>query len=90
MNRKTWKEFHRDLSWSTRIYTLLTVLIIGLAHFFHAWDTNWVMTMIVAMAGILFVESFALISYRHPKLWTFIRWFLILLLLGLVLTGLVL
>ncbi|MDH3649057.1 MAG: hypothetical protein OEQ53_05200 [Saprospiraceae bacterium] len=88
MHRKTWKDFHRDLSWSTRIYTLLTLLIIVLSYFFKAWDTNWAMTMIVALAAILFVESFAIVFLHHPKLWLFIRWMLILVLLGLILMGL--
>ncbi len=87
MKRKTWKDFHNDLSWSARIYTLLTILIVVLAHFFNAWDTDWTMTIIVALAIILFVESFAMVFLHHPRIWMVIRWLLILILLALILIG---
>lgn len=87
MPGKTLNEFHRDLSWSTRIYTLLTIVIAVGAFLFKAWTTNWAMTMIIGLAVILFVESFAFYFQRHPRLWRLIRWGLLLLLLLLLLTG---
>ena len=84
---KTLCEFHRDLSWSTRIYTLLTIIIAVGAFFFDAWNTNWAMTMVVGLAVVLFVESFALYFQHHPRAWRLIRWGLLLLLLLLLLTG---
>lgn len=87
MESKSWKDFHRDLRWSTRIYTLATILVIALAAFFRAWDTNFAMTIVGALAVILFVESFALSFQRHPRLWMVIRWVLLLALLALLLIG---
>lgn len=87
MPDKTLKEFHRGLSWSTRIYTLLTIVIALGAFLFKAWTTNWAMTMIVGLAVVLFVESFALYFQHHPRTWRLIRWGLLLLLLLLLLTG---
>ncbi len=88
MSEKSLQEFHQSLSWSTRIYTLLTIVIALGAFVFDAWNTNWAMTMIVALAVILFVESFALYFQRHPRTWRLIKWGLLLLLLLLLLTGL--
>ena len=87
MEKKSWKEFHNDLSWSTRIYTLAVLLVIVFSHWFDAWSTNWTMTIIAAIAGILFLESFAFYFIHHPRAWKAVRWILILLVLALLLTG---
>ena len=85
MQRKTLKQFHQGLSWSTRIYTLLTVCLVVGAHFFKAWETDWALTMIIALAMVLLVESFAISFHRHPKTWQVIRGVLLLILLALLL-----
>lgn len=87
MERKTWKEFHYDLRWSTRIYTLAAVLVIGFSYVFNAWSTNWTMTIVAAIAGILFVESFAYYFAHHPKAWKSMRWVLALIILMMILLG---
>ncbi|MCB9295810.1 MAG: hypothetical protein H6559_22205 [Lewinellaceae bacterium] len=87
MAEKTLNDFHRNLSWSTRIYTLLTIVIAVGAFLFDAWNTNWAMTMIMALAMVLFVESFALYFQKHPRTWRLVRWGLVLVLLLLLLTG---
>ena len=87
MAEKTLNDFHRNLSWSTRIYTLLTIVIAVGAFLFDAWNTNWAMTMIMALAVVLFVESFALYFQKHPRTWRLVRWGLVLVLLLLLLTG---
>ncbi len=85
MERRTLKQFHKDLSWSTRIYTLMTVLVIVGSYIFDAWGTNWALTVVMAIAVILFVESFAISFHRHPKTWRVVRWILLLVLLALML-----
>jgi len=87
MEKRTLKEFHKDLSWSTRIYMLLVVATIVLSIVFDAWSANWALTTIGAIAIILFVESFAISFRRHPKTWKIIRFIFFLILLALVLIG---
>ncbi len=90
MERKTLRQFHRELSWSTRIYTLLTVVTAVGAFLFDAWSTNWALTIAVALAVVLFVESFALYFLHHPRAWRRLRWVLrlgVLLILWLLLSG---
>lgn len=88
MKRKTLKEFNNELSWATRIYTLLAVAVIGFAYLTNASGNNWVMTILLAISAILFVETFAISFHRHPKIWKTIRWILIMILTSLVLIGL--
>lgn len=87
MQRKTLKQFHKGLSWSTRIYTLLTVTLLIGAYVFDANNTNWTLPIIGALSVILFVESFAISFHRHPKTWRVVRWAVILILLALLLIG---
>ncbi len=89
MERKTLKDFHKSLSWSTRFYTLLTVATIALSYFLDAWNTNWVKTIILALAIMLFVETFEILFHNHPKTWNTIRWIIILIVLALILMGLI-
>lgn len=88
LERKTLKQFHRDLSWSTRIYTLVAVVIGMGAFVFHLWESQWALLMMVALGAALFVESFAISFHRHPQTWKVIRWVIFLLLAILLLTGL--
>ena len=87
MERKTLKQFHKELSWSTRIYTLLTVALLVGAYVFEANQTNWALPITGAIALVLFVESFAISFHRHPKTWRLIKWAVILILLTLLLIG---
>ena len=87
MERKTLKQFHKELSWSTRIYVLLTVALLGGAYLFDANNTNWTLPVIGALSVVLFVESFAISFHRHPKTWRVIRWAVVLILLALLLIG---
>ncbi len=87
MERKTLKQFHKNLSWSTRIYTLLTVATVVFSYIFDAWNSNWVKTMILALAIILFAETFEIVFHQHPKTWRTIRWIIFLILAALLLIG---
>lgn len=87
MERKTLKQFHKDLSWSTRIYTLLTIALLAGAYLFDANNTSWALPIAGALAVILFVESFAISFHRHPKSWRLIWWTIALILMALLLIG---
>ena len=87
MEKRTLKQFHHQLNWSTRIYTLLTVAVVAGAFLFNAWSTNWGLTIIVALAVVLLVEGLAVSLHRHPAGWRVIRWMVLLILLALLLIG---
>lgn len=87
MEDKSLKKFHRDLSWSTRIYVLLTFFVATGAIVFNALETDWALTIVSAIAGILLFESFAVFFHRHPKTWNLVRWILILALMSFILIG---
>lgn len=85
LERKDLKQFHRDLRWSTRIYTLIAI-IIGIGAFaLHLWGTQWALMMMMALGVALFVETFAISFHRHPRTWRVIRWAILLLLVALLL-----
>jgi low affinity Fe/Cu permease len=87
MEKKTFETFHKDLSWSTRIYALMVVVTIVLSALFDAWSHNWVLTIIGAIAIVLFVETFAIYFHNHPKAWRTVRLILFLILLAMLLIG---
>lgn len=74
MFNKTWNKFNSGLSWSTKIYVMVAILITIGAFIFNAWTTNWALTMLFTMAGTLLTEYFLVFSRRHPKTWTTIKW----------------
>lgn len=84
MQRKTLKQFNKELSWATRIYTLLAVAIIGFAFMTDAWNSNWVATILLGIVVVLFVETFAISFHRHPRTWQMIRWILVAILVALL------
>lgn len=79
MEKKTWRTWNQNLSWSTKVYVLLAVLI-GIGSFaFQAWSTNWSVTILFALAIILLVEHFSIVAHRHPKSWKIFKWIILLL-----------
>ncbi len=87
MGTKNFEQFNKELSWSTRIYTLATVVVAVGAFIFNAWDTDFAFTIIVAIAVILFIETFAIYFKNHPKFWRSFRIIIILIFLALLLIG---
>ena len=85
MNKKNWSALNRDLSWSTKIYVLVVLLVSIGSFVFQAWTTNWVMTMLLTFAVVLLVEHFSIVSQRHPKSWRTFKWIVLLLVLALLL-----
>ena len=87
MKRKTLRDFHNELSWNTKIYTLLAIVVLVLARFTSAFTSDFALTMALGLLVILFVESFAIISFKYPKVWQYVKWGVILLVLGFILLG---
>ncbi|MCB9080658.1 MAG: hypothetical protein H6555_02995 [Lewinellaceae bacterium] len=75
------------IPWSTRIYVLLGVLLMGGAWVFNAWHTNWALAIAFAVAGVLLAETIIVSAHRHPRLWQLLFWGLLLALLGFLLIG---
>ena len=90
MQRKTLKDFHNKLSWNTKLYTLLAIVVAIIAKFSNAMNTDFGLTIIIGLLIILFVESFAIISVKHPVAWTYIKWIVLLIVLAMVLVALTL
>ena len=88
MVRKTLKEFHERLSWNTKLFTLLAIVVASVARFSNAMNTDFALTMIISLLVVLFVESFAVISVKHPLVWRYTKWIVLLVILGLVVLGL--
>jgi len=87
MKNKTIKEFHDRLSWNTKLYTLLAIVVALVARFSNAMNTNFALTMIIGLLVVLFVESFAVVSVKHPLIWRYVRWGVLLAILAIVLLG---
>jgi hypothetical protein len=81
MKRKTLRDFHNELSWNTKIYTLLAIVVLVLARFTSAFTSDFALTIALGLLVILFVESFAIVSFKYVK------WGVILLVLGFILLG---
>ena len=87
MEKRSFYQFNQDLHWSTRIFTLMAVLVLLGAFLFNAWGTNWALTVAVVLAVLLLVESIILSVQHHPRTWRAVGWVLLLLLLTMLLVG---
>lgn len=87
MKRRTLKDFHNELSWNTKIYTLLAISVLLLARFTSALTTDFAVTIVLGLLIILFVESFAILSFKHPGAWAYVKWIIILFVLAVILLG---
>lgn len=74
MKSSNWQTLDRELSWSTKIYVLVAIVIAVGSFIFDAWSSNWSLTMLVAIAVIFLVEHFWVVARRHPKAWRIFKW----------------
>ena len=88
MKMKTIQDFHHELSWNTKIYTLLAITVLLVARFSSALETDFAITMVIALMVILFVESFTIVLTKYPVLWKYTKWLIFLILLGMLLQSL--
>lgn len=87
METKGLKKLNKELSWSTRIYTLMTLVVAIGSFVFNAWNTDFALTIIMTIAVVLFIESFAIYFQHHPKYWRAFQILLFLLILAFILIG---
>ncbi len=87
MSKKSLRDLHNQLSWNTKIYTLLAISVVLIAKFTNALQNDFALSIILALLIVLFVESFAMISIKHPRQWQYIKWTVILAVLALLLLG---
>ena len=87
MEKKSFQQLHNQLSWNTKIYTLLAISVALFAKFSDALQSDFALTIILALSVVLLVESFVIISMSSPKKWKVIRWLALLVGLGLLLSG---
>ena len=87
MEHKNLKDLHNQLSWNTKIYTLLAISVVVFAKLSDALQSDFALTIVLALLLVLFVESFVTISVKHPVAWRYVKWIVILLLLAFMLIG---
>ncbi len=87
MEHKSLKQLHKSLSWNTKIYTLMAIVVVMIAKFTDALANDFALTIILAILAVLLVESFVTVSVRHPRLWKYLKWFTILVGLAMILMG---
>ena len=87
MEHNDFKQLHNQLSWNTKIYTLLAIGLIVFSKLSNALETDFALAIILALLLILFVESLVIVSTKHLKAWHYIKWFLIFIGIGFMLLG---
>ncbi|NND07130.1 MAG: hypothetical protein HKN87_12190 [Saprospiraceae bacterium] len=87
MEKKSFQKLHHQLSWNTKIYTLLAISVAFFAKFSNALQSDFALTIILALLVILFVESFVMISVAHPNKWRVAKWIALLVALAILLSG---
>ena len=87
MEKKSFQKLHNQLSWNTKIYTLLAISVAFFAKFSNALESDFALTIILALLVILFVESFVMISVAHPNKWRVFKWIALLVALAILLSG---
>lgn len=89
MQHNTLKDFHDRLSWNTKLFTLLAIVVAFVARFSNAMNTDFALTIIIGILVILFVESFAMLSVSHPILWNYVKWVVFLTILAVILLAII-
>lgn len=84
---KSLKDFNQDLTWEIRLYVLVAVTTVALAHVWDAWSSSWVPLILTVIALVLFVEVYVVFIVRNPVLLRFLKWVIIIIGIALILVG---
>jgi hypothetical protein len=87
MQRNSLKDYHHYLTWESKIYTVLVLLVGITAIMTNALHSGFALAMLVALIGVLVIETFTLVAPKHTPFWMVVKWVVLLLFLGLVLAA---
>ncbi len=82
------EKFNKELTWNTKIFVLLSVLLITFSYVFNAPESGYTLPVITSLLVLMFVELLLHAYYKHPALWHVIKWVILFLAMGLILMGL--
>jgi hypothetical protein len=80
------RNYLKNLTWITRIFSIIIIAVIIFAHRFDAWFEEWPITTIWVLSIVMFFYTFTPLLEKHEKIArALITLFAVALLLGIIL-----
>lgn len=70
----TIKKYSKSISSNTKMYILLSVLLVVFSQLFNAEDTNYVLPSIAALLTLFAIENYMIFAKKYPYIWNIIKW----------------
>jgi glucan phosphoethanolaminetransferase (alkaline phosphatase superfamily) len=87
MRTESFEKFDKRLSWNTKMYVLLTAIIVLMTYFINGNELEFTFAAICALFVVLFVETYSIWAHRFPRIWMILKWIIIWCIILLTLIG---
>lgn len=87
MNDKTIKSIDRELTLNTKLFILMTFLILLFSYWFDYNDFTFVFATMLALIVVLAVEYYLIMVNKYPATWHFMKWVSLFILMALIMIG---
>lgn len=87
MNNKTFKTIDKDLTLNTKLFILMTFLLLLFTYWFGFNDASIVAGSLFSLCIVLAVEYYFVLTQKYPTVWHVLKWVFLFILITLISIG---
>lgn len=87
MNNKTISSIDKDLTLNTKLFILMTFLVLLFSYWMDFNDYTFVFASVLALIVVLAVEYYFVLVNKYPATWHLLKWIFLFILITLITIG---
>lgn len=87
MNQKTIRSIDKDLTLNTKLFILMTFMLLLFSFWMDYNDSSFVLAITVTLIIVLGVEYYFVLKNKYPAAWHLLKWMLLFILITLISIG---
>lgn len=89
MNNKTISSIDKDLTLNTKLFIMMTFLVLLFSYWMDFNDFTFVFASLLSLIAVLMVEYYFVLVNKYPETWHMLKWIVLLLILVFIIIGFV-
>ncbi len=83
------KTFNREISWNTKFYVLLVILMVVFSYVFRDQDGGYFLGSIIALLCVLLLDFYLILSKKYTDTWRWMKIVIVIIILALTLISMI-
>jgi drug/metabolite transporter (DMT)-like permease len=83
------KTFNKEISWNTKFYVLLVILMVVFSYVFRDHDGGYFLGSVIALLCVLLLDLYLILSKKYTDSWRWIKIVIVITILALTLISMI-